>query len=77
MLIVAVDANFRLKNLHCSNDKADPGLHTGLAYFVEEAPYHNHYKRFALQKDVCQFLSPEFTGTNTVCRSVHAVDFIS
>lgn len=52
MLIITVDANFRLKNLHCSNDKADPGLHTGLAYFVDDVPYKAHYRRFASQKDV-------------------------
>ncbi|KAG9217985.1 hypothetical protein CCMSSC00406_0009805 [Pleurotus cornucopiae] len=38
-LFLAIDANFRLKHLSASDDKRDPGLHTGLAYFVEEKKY--------------------------------------
>ncbi|PBK91180.1 hypothetical protein ARMGADRAFT_1031872 [Armillaria gallica] len=33
--IIAVDANFCLKNLHKSTQECDPKLHTGQAYFVE------------------------------------------
>ncbi len=36
---LAVDANFHLKHLDKSSDKRDPGLHTGLAYFVEQDAY--------------------------------------
>lgn len=52
MLIVAVDANFRLKNLFRSTEQKDPGLHTGLAYFVDDKPYKAHVMKFATQKDV-------------------------
>ncbi|KAF9496309.1 hypothetical protein BDN71DRAFT_1505821 [Pleurotus eryngii] len=38
-LFLAIDANFRLKRLSVSDDKRDPGLHTGFAYFVEEKKY--------------------------------------
>lgn len=33
MLIVCLDANFRLKNQLVSSEAADPGLGTGLAFF--------------------------------------------
>lgn len=55
MLLIAIDANFRLKNLYRSSDIADPGLHTGLAYFVEDGPYREHYQTFVSQKDVSMF----------------------
>ncbi|KDQ23596.1 hypothetical protein PLEOSDRAFT_1048381, partial [Pleurotus ostreatus PC15] len=44
-LFLAIDANFRLKRLSASDDKRDPGLHTGFAYFVEE----KKYKQFLAQ----------------------------
>ncbi|PBK80346.1 hypothetical protein ARMGADRAFT_1040131 [Armillaria gallica] len=52
MLILALDANFRLKNLYQSNWQRDPGLHTGLAYFVEPVKYLEHVTWFASQKDI-------------------------
>lgn len=51
-LIIAMDANFRLKNRARSSDVLDPGLHTGLAYFVENGPYNQHVLQFAMQEDV-------------------------
>ncbi|KAK0231989.1 hypothetical protein EDD85DRAFT_955825 [Armillaria nabsnona] len=50
--LFALDANFRLKNLHRSNSDVDPGLHTGLTYMVKYAPYLVHVKKFASQKDI-------------------------
>lgn len=50
--MVAVDANFRAKNLIRSSELADPGLHTGLAYFVENEGYKEHVLKSATQKDV-------------------------
>ncbi|KAF9492640.1 hypothetical protein BDN71DRAFT_1420467 [Pleurotus eryngii] len=50
-LLVSMDANFRLKNRMRSSDEADPGLITGLAYFVEPKGYSQHLKRFAAQTD--------------------------
>ncbi|KAI6151215.1 hypothetical protein BKA82DRAFT_3975358 [Pisolithus tinctorius] len=50
-LIIAIDANFRLKNRARASDQ-DPGLHTGLAYFVADGPYNEHVLRFATQEDI-------------------------
>jgi len=47
-----MDANFRLKNRMRSSEAADPGLHTGLAYFVKNEPYLEHVKKYATQTDV-------------------------
>ncbi|KAJ8579289.1 hypothetical protein M405DRAFT_722223, partial [Rhizopogon salebrosus TDB-379] len=41
-LFVGIDANFRLKRKHVSNDYVDPGLSKGWAYFVEERAYKAH-----------------------------------
>ncbi|KAH7909277.1 hypothetical protein BJ138DRAFT_1115126 [Hygrophoropsis aurantiaca] len=51
-LILAMDANFRLKNRMRSSDAADPGLHTGFAYFVPEKKYKEHVLKHATQKDI-------------------------
>ncbi|KAI5988849.1 hypothetical protein F5J12DRAFT_786786 [Pisolithus orientalis] len=45
------DANFQLKNCAHASDQ-DPGLHTGLAYFVANGPYNEHILWFAMQEDV-------------------------
>lgn len=47
-----MDANFRLKNRLRSSDTADPGLHTGLAYFVPNEEYKSHILKHVSQKDV-------------------------
>ena len=54
MLIVAMDANFRLKNLMRLSISKDPGLHTGFAFFPEDSPYRKHILKYASQKDVCR-----------------------
>ncbi|KAG2097508.1 uncharacterized protein F5147DRAFT_777956 [Suillus discolor] len=51
-LILAMDANFRLKNHLCSSDTADPGLHTGLAYCVPNEEYKSHILKHVSQKDI-------------------------
>lgn len=53
--MAAVDANFKAKNLIRSSDAKDPGLHTGLAYFVENEPYREHLLKHASQVDVRLF----------------------
>ena len=50
-LILALDANFRLKNLRRPS-AVDPGLHTGNAYFVANRDYFEHLARDPKQKDV-------------------------
>lgn len=57
-LLVSLDANFRLKNRLRSSDEADPGLVTGLAYFVEPTAYSTHLKKYSEQKDVRGNTSP-------------------
>ncbi|KAI6024028.1 hypothetical protein BKA83DRAFT_106314 [Pisolithus microcarpus] len=52
-LIIAIDANFWLKNHACSSGDRDPGVHTGLAYLVANGPYNKHVLQFAMQEDVC------------------------
>ncbi|KAF9488293.1 hypothetical protein BDN71DRAFT_1435481 [Pleurotus eryngii] len=49
MLIVALNANFRLKNCLKSNEAVDPGLHTGCVYFIEQEPYMEHLRQFSTQ----------------------------
>ncbi|KAG2101825.1 uncharacterized protein F5147DRAFT_746912 [Suillus discolor] len=51
-LIIAMDANFRLKNRARSSSTADPGLHTGLAYFIPDKPYVEHILKNASQTDI-------------------------
>ncbi|KIN97248.1 hypothetical protein M404DRAFT_16790 [Pisolithus tinctorius Marx 270] len=50
-LIIAIDANFWLKN-HAHASDQDPGLHTSLAYFVADGPYNEHILWFAMQEDI-------------------------
>ena len=52
LLIIAMDANFHLKNLMRSSNAKDPGLHTGMAYFPADQPYCEHILKYASQKDV-------------------------
>ncbi|KAG2058266.1 hypothetical protein BDR06DRAFT_1032018 [Suillus hirtellus] len=51
-LIITMYANFCLKNRNQSSSMADPGLHTGLAYFVPDKSYTEHVLRNASQADV-------------------------
>ncbi|KAJ7825880.1 hypothetical protein B0H14DRAFT_2368607, partial [Mycena olivaceomarginata] len=52
MLLLAMDANFRLKNRLRANEHQDPYLGSGLGYFVEENGYKNHIKNYVTEKDV-------------------------
>ncbi|KAH7917632.1 hypothetical protein BV22DRAFT_1108535 [Leucogyrophana mollusca] len=52
VLILAMDANFRLKNGMRLTEAADPGLHTGLAYFLPGVLYNAHILKHASQKDI-------------------------
>lgn len=47
-----MDANFHLKNRNRASSIADPGLHTGLAYFVPDKFYTEHILKNASQADV-------------------------
>ena len=53
MLIIAIDACFRLKRRLVSSEAKDPGLATGLAYFVPDQPYRGYLLTKTDQKEVC------------------------
>ena len=50
--MLALDANFRLKNRLRKNERWDPSLLAGLAYFVAEGPYKDHLKHYVAEVDV-------------------------
>lgn len=52
MLILAMDANFRLKNGMNSTYARDPSLGPGWAYFVKDEPYFEHLRNYISEADV-------------------------
>jgi hypothetical protein len=52
VLIVALDACFRLKRRIVSSEKKDPGLGTGWGYFVEDEPYRKYLLTVTDQDEV-------------------------
>ncbi|KAJ7049303.1 hypothetical protein C8F01DRAFT_1002465 [Mycena amicta] len=50
-LMIAVDANFRLKNRIRANERPDPALGEGQGYFVETKPYKEHLKTYIPEKE--------------------------
>ncbi|KAJ7081651.1 hypothetical protein B0H15DRAFT_924210 [Mycena belliarum] len=52
MLVLAVDANFRLKNRIRKNEHDDPSFGSGWGYMVDDAPYREHLKGYVAEKDV-------------------------
>ncbi|KAJ7874124.1 hypothetical protein B0H13DRAFT_1894675 [Mycena leptocephala] len=52
MLIIAVDANFRLKNRMRANEIDDPSLGPGWGYWVDPEKYANHVRKYVNEKDV-------------------------
>ncbi|KAJ7650262.1 hypothetical protein FB45DRAFT_1076655 [Roridomyces roridus] len=52
MLLVALDANFRLKNRLRANERHNPALGAGQAYFVDADPYKEHLRTYVAEKDV-------------------------
>ncbi|KAJ7825687.1 hypothetical protein B0H13DRAFT_2241198 [Mycena leptocephala] len=51
MLLLAVDANFRLKNRKRKNEIDDPSLGPGWGYWVEPQQYRKHLKKYVNEKD--------------------------
>ncbi|KAK0472592.1 hypothetical protein IW261DRAFT_1424182 [Armillaria novae-zelandiae] len=45
-LFVGVDANFKLERFEVSSEEKDPGLGSGLGYFVDTTSFKNHLKMF-------------------------------
>jgi hypothetical protein len=58
VLIVALDACFRLKRRIVSSEKKDPGLGTGWGYFVEDEPYRKYLLTVTDQEEVRVFAGP-------------------
>ncbi|KAF7321068.1 CxC2 domain-containing protein [Mycena chlorophos] len=52
MLILAVDANFRLKNRVRANEIHDPALGPGWGYWVEPVGYKEHVKKYISESDI-------------------------
>ncbi|KAF7983646.1 hypothetical protein HWV62_20596 [Athelia sp. TMB] len=52
MLILAMDANFRLVNRLIGNERDDPELGPGWAYTVAPGPYKEHLKAYVSEKDI-------------------------
>lgn len=42
---------FRMSNFNKLTNMNDPGLHMGLAYFVDQQPYLKHIRKYASQKE--------------------------
>ena len=51
-MLIAIDANFRLKRRAVSSNERDPALGSGWGYFVEDPPYREHVLSYADQEDV-------------------------
>ncbi len=49
--MIAQDANFRLKNRLRLSKHQDPWLGPGLAYFVDDKPYHRFIAEYAATPD--------------------------
>ncbi|KAJ7082827.1 hypothetical protein C8R43DRAFT_886408 [Mycena crocata] len=57
MLILAMDANFRLKNRMRPNEIDDPSLGPGWGYWVEPEGYRQHLKNYVSEKDISSCIS--------------------
>jgi hypothetical protein len=56
MLILALDANFKLRNRLRNNEINDPSLGPGWGAFVEPTAYKEHLKSYVAEKDVSEFV---------------------
>lgn len=77
-LILAMDANFRLKNRLRTSSRTDPGLGTGWAYFVPEEEYREHILQYVTQEEVRLILRINILRSNAeaftdIYRSVHVL----
>ncbi|KAK7031679.1 CxC2 domain-containing protein [Favolaschia claudopus] len=52
ILVVAMDANYRMRNRLRANEKDDPALGSGWGYLVEETEYHEHLRGYVGEEDV-------------------------
>ncbi|PBK64790.1 hypothetical protein ARMSODRAFT_1022781 [Armillaria solidipes] len=76
--VLSADANFRMNEYFRGTDTSDPGLHTGLAYYVEQKGYRAHLRKHVMQKDIStcsgfQTLAHAETKISTGMRSTGVV----
>jgi hypothetical protein len=74
MLIVAMDANFRLKSRLRGINK-EPALGLGWAYFVDNGPYSDFIKEYVDEEEVCAGDTLLINHADRFCRFVPASDF--
>lgn len=60
LFIIMLDACFRLSRRLVSSCGRDPGLGTGLSYFVPDVAYREHLLNYTDQKDVRKFIISNF-----------------
>ncbi|KIP01514.1 hypothetical protein PHLGIDRAFT_80473 [Phlebiopsis gigantea 11061_1 CR5-6] len=51
-MVIAIDANFRLKRRAVSSEERDPALGSGWGHFVENSQYHQHLLNHAQEDDM-------------------------
>ncbi|KAJ7054003.1 hypothetical protein C8F01DRAFT_1260221 [Mycena amicta] len=51
-LMLALDANFRLKNRIRANERQDPSLGPGWGCFVDDGPYKDHLRNYVVEEDI-------------------------
>jgi len=54
-LIVAIDANFRLKSRLRGSNNREPTMGLGWSYFVDNGPYSDFIKDYVDEDEVCTF----------------------
>jgi hypothetical protein len=68
MLLLAVDANFKLKNCMRNNETDNPSLGPSWGYWVESTQYEQHLKKYIGEKDVCVLVCRCYIHTDLVNR---------
>jgi len=64
-LILAMDANFKMKNRIRAREHDDPSLGPGLGAFVEPEEYKKHLRKYVAEKDVSSYIQD---GNETLTR---------
>lgn len=65
MLILAMDANFRLRSKMRGIASNDTVLNSGMAYFVANKPYAEFIANYVDEEEVCTATSAERTPADT------------
>ena len=70
--MLAVDANFRLKNRIRKNENRASALGEGLGYFVATEPYKDHISGYVKESDVSSKFAVPSTSADQFTRSARA-----